>query len=69
MSTDQKKIYSDMLGMLKKLGLKTTDTVKESVNKYMTDSKRDAEEHTVTGHSLHHDPVARKLRVKKLMGG
>lgn len=68
MSTDQKKIYLDMLGMLKKLGLKTTDAVKESVNKYMTDPKRDSEEHTVVGHSLAADSTARKLRVKKLMG-
>lgn len=68
MTPDQKKIYTDMLGMLAKLGLKTGDTVKESVQKYMADPKRKQEQHTEVGSSLHSDDTARKMRVRKLMG-
>lgn len=68
MTPDQKKIYSDMIGMLQKLGLKTGDVVKESVRKYTADPKRDQERHTLPGHSLHADDTARKMRVRKLMG-
>lgn len=68
MSLDQKKIYSDMIGMLKKLGLRTSDTVKESVQKYTADPQRDKESHTLPGSSLHTNNTARKLRVRKLMG-
>lgn len=68
MTPDQKKIYSDMLDMLQKLGLKTSDAVKESVQKYMKDPKRDQEQHTLVGSSLYPDDTARKMRVRKLMG-
>jgi hypothetical protein len=68
MTPDQKKIYTDMLGMLAKLGLKTGDMVKESVQKYMADPKRKQEQHTEVGSSLHSDDTARKMRVRKLMG-
>lgn len=68
MTPDQKKIYGDMVDMLQKLGLKTDNAVKESVQKYMKDPKRDKEEHTLVGSTLHPDDTARKMRVRKLMG-
>ena len=68
MTPDQKKIYADMLGMLAKLGLKTGDVVKESVNKYMADPKRETEQHTKVGSTLHPDDTSRKMRIRKLMG-
>lgn len=68
MTADQKKIYGDMLGMLQKLGLKTSNGVKESVQKYMNNPKRDQEQRTLVGATLHPDDTARKMRVRKLMG-
>lgn len=68
MTPDQKKIYLDMIGMLTKLGLKTGDVVKEQVNKYTSDPKRETEQHTKVGSTLHPDDTARKMRIRKLMG-
>jgi hypothetical protein len=68
MTLDQKKIYADMIGMLSKLGLKTQNTLKDSVQKYTSDPARDQERYTMPGYSLNTDDTARKLRVRKLMG-
>jgi hypothetical protein len=79
MNHEQKTIFSNMLQMLPKLGLKVTDPIKESISKFDANYKENKSEsqlnsvikkhtHTNIGSSLHIDDTARHLRVKKLMG-
>lgn len=69
MFPDQKKIYSDMMGMLKRLGLKIQSNIKEDeFTPTLQKKKQLAIDKTEIGHSLHADDTARKLRVRKLMG-
>lgn len=77
MNHEQKTIFSNMLQMLPKLGLKVTDPIKESINKFDANYKDNKSQlnsvikkhtHTNIGSSLHSDDTSRHLRVKKLMG-
>lgn len=81
-SRDQRKIFENMLQMLEKLGLKTKDTVKESVFKYglktddpashLVDDTEPEEEprmknRTKIGSTLAKGHVARLMRVRSLL--